>query len=229
MNHHEDDDLRRRLRAIDPAASLAPAPPERVARLLEDAMSTQQPHSGSAATARRSPLAWLAAAAAVVLVAGLSFAVLRGGDEPQAPTASGPSSQSPATESPATGSADEAAPAPEPGSTTELVAADAGNAKCMMPNAQVLRGNTTAFEGTVTAIEGDQVTLEPSRWFKGTPTETVTVTAPSEQLQQVLVAVDFEVGGRYLVTAFQDTVTLCGFSAAYDEELASLYKEAYSA
>ena len=36
-----DDELRDRLRAADPASSLPPADPERVARLLEDVMSTE--------------------------------------------------------------------------------------------------------------------------------------------------------------------------------------------
>ena len=36
-----DDELRGRLRASDPAASLPPADPTRVARLLEDVMSTE--------------------------------------------------------------------------------------------------------------------------------------------------------------------------------------------
>ena len=213
---YDEDELRRRLGAIDPAARLTPAPPEELARLLEDAMSNTDPNPQHRPEAprRRSPLVWLAAAAAVAVVAGASFAALRSGDDDvQPPSAQAPTSQSPAT---------------DPGSTTALVASDPGNAKCMVPNVQVLRGNTLAFDGTVTSIDGDQVTLTPATWFKGTPTETVTVTAPSKQLQELLVAVDFQLDGRYLVTAFQDTVTLCGFSAAYSEDLEKLYQDAYA-
>ena len=38
-DHGPDDELLARLRAADPAASLPPADPDRVARLLEDTMS----------------------------------------------------------------------------------------------------------------------------------------------------------------------------------------------
>ncbi len=221
VNDHgnDDEELRRRLGAIDPATRLTPAQPEQVARLLEDAMSNPTPESRPATTGRRSPLVWVAAAAAVVIIAAASFAALRDGDDAPPPTAQEPTSQAPEQ------------PAAEPGTTTALVTGGAGEAveaKCMVPNVQVLRNNTLAFDGTVTSIEGDQVTLTPTTWFKGTPTETVTVTAPSEQLQELLVAVDFQVDGRYLVTAFQDTVTLCGFSAAYSEDLDQLYQEAYA-
>lgn len=222
MNHHDhdDDELLRSLGALDPAARLTPATPDRVARLLEDTMRDQTSHHHGTRpdrATRRNPLLWVAVAAAVVVIAGISFAATRGGDDVQPPQAQETTSQEPTpTEEPV-----------EPGSTTALVAPESLNAKCMMPNVSVLQANSLAFDGTVSTIEGDQVTLEPTEWFKGTPTETVTVTAPSEMLQELLVAVDFQVGERYLVTAFEDTVTLCGFSAAYDEELAQLYAEAY--
>ena len=236
MNQHDDEELRRRLSALDPASLLTPATPDRVARLLEDAMLDQTPSDQTPSdrttdarpdrAGRRSPLVWVAAAAAVAVIAGASFAATRGDGDVQPPTAGPTTSQAP------TGAASQDAapeePAAEPGSTTALVAPASANAKCMAPNVQVLQANTLAFDGTVTAIEGDQVTLQPTAWFKGTPSETVTVTAPSKMLQELLVAVDFQVGGRYLVTAFQDTVTLCGFSAAYDEELAQLYADAYA-
>ena len=44
-----DDELQVRLRAADPAASLPPADPSRVARLLEDTMS-EDPSAESRAT-----------------------------------------------------------------------------------------------------------------------------------------------------------------------------------
>lgn len=222
MNHHDDEELRRRLGALDPASRLTPAAPDRVARLLEDAMRDETPteHPRTAERPRRTPLVWIAAAAAVLVVAGVSFAATRD-DDGAAPTAQEPTSQAPTSPAPEE-------PAAEPGSTTALVTPDAVNAKCMMPSVEVLRANTLAFDGTVTSIDGDQVTLEPSAWFKGTPSETVTVTAPDKTLQELLVAVDFQVGERYLVTAFEDTVTLCGFSAAYDDGLAQLYQDAYA-
>ena len=68
----EHDELRARLRAADPASSLPRPDPDRVARLLEDTMShPQTPESGADGTRQRSPLTWLAAAAAVVIIAGV--------------------------------------------------------------------------------------------------------------------------------------------------------------
>ena len=97
----------------------------------------------------------------------------------------------------------------------------------MVPNAEFLAGADVAFDGTVTGIVGDQVTLEPTRWYAGDPTDTVVVTAPSEQMQQVASAVTFTTGGRYLVSATKGNVSLCGFSAAYSDDLAAIYAEAF--
>ena len=82
-----DTGLFERLRAHDPAASLTPAEPAQVARLLEDAMS----HDLDTPARRRSPLTWLVAAAALLVIAGVGvFAVVGGDDEPQVPTAQDP-------------------------------------------------------------------------------------------------------------------------------------------
>ncbi len=37
----------------------------------------------------------------------------------------------------------------------------------------------------------------------------------------------FEEGGRYLVSATDGRVTVCGFSAPYSAELAALYEQAF--
>src|SRR3954467_4892506 len=89
-DHDADDDLRARMSAADPASSLPPADPDRVTHLLEAAMSettTQTPESRENGTRGRSPLTWLVAAAAVVLIAaaGVFGLVNRGHDT--APTA----------------------------------------------------------------------------------------------------------------------------------------------
>ena len=55
----DDDELRARLRAADPASSLPPADPERVARLLEDVMSTElTTEYRETGTRNRGPLTW---------------------------------------------------------------------------------------------------------------------------------------------------------------------------
>ena len=80
MTQQDDDDLDARLRAADPASSLPPADPARVARLLEDTMSNDVlAESRESGTHNRSPLTWLVAAAAAVIIAGVGvFAVVNG-------------------------------------------------------------------------------------------------------------------------------------------------------
>ncbi|GAA4709280.1 hypothetical protein [Nocardioides conyzicola] len=205
-----DDELQARLHASDPAASLPPAAPHEVARLLEDVMATElTTETRATGTRSRGPLTWLVAAAAVLVIASVGIVGVRAltGDDP----------------TPAANGGD-----PGTSSTTRLdVPAGAGLGKCMVPNAEVLSTADVAFDGTVTAISGDQVTLEPATWYAGGPTDEVVVTAPSEQMQRVASGVTFEKGGRYLVSATSGQVSLCGFSAPYSDELAAVYAEAF--
>ena len=207
----EHDELRARLRAADPASSLARSDPDRVARLLEDTMSqTQTVESRTESTRRRAPLTWLAAAAAVVVIAGLgAFTVMNSGQDSDTPGA---------------------APSTNAATTTELFAPGAGATagRCLPPSADVLSGADVAFDGTVEKIEGDLVTLRTTQWYAGEPTDLVTVKGPSEDLQALLAAVDFQDGGRYLVAASNGgRVMVCGFSAPYTQRLAALYGRAF--
>ena len=206
-----DDELQARLQASDPAASLPPAASHEVARLLEDVMATElTTETRETGTRNRGPLTWLVAAAAVLVIAGVGVFGVR------ALTGDG-----------STPSADPQLTAPPRTTTTLTVPASAGLGKCMVPNAEVLATADVAFDGTVTDIGGDQVTLTPTRWYAGKPTDDVTVTAPSEQMQQVASGVTFQQGERYLVSATQGNVSLCGFSAPYSEQLAAVYAEAF--
>lgn len=221
-DEHQPERLRELIARVDPAADLPPATPSEVARLLEEAM-TDAPDSRNPGTTRpRSPLVWVAAAAVAAVIGGVAFFAATG-DDPT-PTAQQPGTS--ATPDPTT-PASPAASA-EPGSVTRLEVRDPGTAKCLMPDVEVLRGQDIAFDGVVTSVEGDTVTLEPTTWFRGTPTETVEVTAPPKELRMVLVAVDFAEGERYLVSTFGGEVTLCGFSDAWNPELAELYAQAYA-
>ncbi len=206
-----DDELRARLRAADPASSLPPAAPDGVSRLLEETMSNDVlTESRETGTHGRGPLTWLVAAAAAVVIAGAGlFAVLDDGDEAPVPSADPePTAESTVTE----------LSAPEPGSS----------GRCMVPSAETLAGMPTAFDGTVQSIEGDTVTLEPTRWYAGDPTDLVIVEAPAEALRQLLIGVEFEDGGRYLVAATDGgEVAVCGFSAPYSQGLAATYAEAF--
>lgn len=205
---YDDEELAVRLRTADPASTLPSAAPDGVARLLEETMShdvlTESRETG---TRGRGPLTWLVAAAAVVLIVGAGlFLVLDGtGDDPP-----------PAADPPAL-------------TTTTLTAPDPARAgRCMVPSAEVLATKPVAFDGTVQSVEDGTVTLAPTRWYAGEPTDRVSVEGPAEHLRALVMSVDFEDGGRYLVAASEDgEVMVCGFSAPYSEDLAAMYADAF--
>ncbi|WP_395690945.1 hypothetical protein [Nocardioides sp.] len=206
------DELRQRLQASDPAASLPAADPDGVARLLEDVMSTEPTtETRETGTHGRSPLTWLVAAAAVLIIAGIGVFAVRGLDGgPAAPPSAGGG----------TGGAQ---------TVTELgaPAAAAYSAKCLVPNAETLAQQDVAFDGTVSSITDGTVTLDVTHWYAGGDTDLARVKAPPEELQELVGAVRFEPGGRYLVSASDGQVTVCGFSAPWSSELADLYQQAF--
>ncbi|WP_340537121.1 hypothetical protein [Nocardioides sp. GXZ039] len=219
----EHADLRALLAANDPASSLSPADPAWVARLLEDTMTDEQiDESRTDGVRNRSRLTWLVAAAAVVLIAAGAWFVTVGDDDDNAPVAGDDPTSEPTSQSSSQSGS------PDAPSVTQLEAVPAP-ARCMAPEAapQVLAGQNLAFDGVVTSISGDKVTLEPTQFYTGEETDLVTVTAPGGGLTDLLDAVRFEEGGRYLVSATDGQVTLCGFSSEYTDKLAGLYADAF--
>ncbi|MEI5671804.1 MULTISPECIES: hypothetical protein [unclassified Nocardioides] len=211
-----DDELRARLRAADPAASLGPADPERVARLLEDTMShdteTQVPERRTG-TRGRNPLTWLVAAAAVLVIGGVGIFTLTGSpDDDSAP---------PVAEN-GTGSSDGAEPV-----IVSLRAPTGASGRCMVPNAEVLAQQQVAFAGTVDEISDGTVVLTPTTTYAGDEADRVEVVQPSEEMTQLIGAVDFQVGETYLVSATDGQVTVCGFSGPATPELEQLYTDAF--
>ena len=158
-------------------------------------------------TRDRGPLTWLVAAAAVLIIAGVGlFGVLNHDTDPAAPPT-----------------------AADDKTVTELTAPSAAAyaAKCMVPNADLLRQQTVAFEGSVSTIADGMVTLVVAHWYAGDPTDLVRVQAPPADLQQLIGAVSFEPGERYLVSATDGRVTVCGLSAPWSADLAALYGQAF--
>ena len=127
-------------------------------------------------------------------------------------------------------SADEpASPAPSDatGDTLALTADGAAAGKCKVPSADTLATFDTAFAGTVTSLDGGTATLSVDQWYAGEEAATVTVESPSKELEDLLMAVDFQEGKSYLVSATDDRVTLCGFTAEENPDLQAMYDEAF--
>jgi hypothetical protein len=116
----------------------------------------------------------------------------------------------------------------ESGGPLALTADGSMGGKCAVPNAETLASFDTAFAGTVTSLDGGTATLSVDEWYAGDEAATVTVESPSKDLQDLLMAVDFEEGKSYLVSASGDRVTLCGFTAEESPELQALYDEAFT-
>lgn len=204
MTAYDDDGLLSRLRAADPASSLSPADPEQVAHLLEAAMTditTRTNESRENGTHDRSPLTWLVAAAAILLIAASGAFALLNRDRDAAPTA---------------------------GRTVTQLGLPTAQGRCMLPNVGVLRVQTIAFRGTLTSLDSGTATFRVDHWFKGGPTDLARVAAPSSELAPLVSAAGFRVGDSYLVSAHDGTVTECGFTGRDSGSLAALYGRAFS-
>ncbi|GIE74969.1 hypothetical protein Aph02nite_09190 [Actinoplanes philippinensis] len=203
----DDDDLRARLRRTDPAASLEPASPAQVARLVEEAMS-------------RNTRRWaLPVAAALVLIAGgAAWAVTR----PSTPI-------NPVAAPTTTASAAVVSPGPAASAAVVSLTASGAQAKCRAPEPQRLAESADfAFEGTVETIENGQVTLSVTRVFRGRPADRVTVAQEGETSETMLGSGKFEKGTDYLVSAADGSILICGYSGEADAiGLRELYEKAF--
>lgn len=151
-------------------------------------------------------------------VAVLALTLTGCGAQDDQDTAAEPASSETPSDSSADASAD----------TIALTADGSMAGKCAMPNAETLAGFDTAFAGTVTSVADGTATLAVDDWYAGGEAPTVTVESPSQDLQDLLMAVDFQEGQSYLVSATGDRVTLCGFTAEESPELQALYDEAFA-
>ena len=212
MNDHHDDsdtapetddsDLLARLRAADPAASLLPTGPDRVTHLLGAAMTDTTTHeTRESGTHDRSPLTWLVAAAAVLLIAAAGVFGLVNRDHGQAPAAQ---------------------------HTVTMLGYDPASGRCMLPRVAVLQVQTIAFRGTLTTLADGSATFRVGHWFKGGPTDLAKVTTAPELLRPLAESATLRVGGTYLVAARDGQVTGCGFTGPATARLAHLYDRAYA-
>jgi hypothetical protein len=170
----------------------------------DDTLTEESRRTG---THGRSPLTWLVAIAVVLVIVGATLFALLGGDDDDESVSDAPSS----------------ADVPN---AVELVA-EPSSERCMLPDVGILRQQQLAFDGVVRSVTGGQATLVPTRFYAGEETDVVVVKAPDGDLQALLSAVDFREGERYLVSATDGRVTLCGFSGPFSTELETLYAKAF--
>ena len=90
-------------------------------------------------------------------------------------------------------------------------------ASCLIYDPSTLPTFETVFDGVVTAIDGDKVTFDVKTGWKGVG-DRVTLTNPNLAISLVGPLPDFEVGGRYLVTAAGDNDQLLRLHAGLRRE-----------
>lgn len=198
-----DLELLVRLRAADPASSLPTLDGAPVAELLEAAMTetpTRTPESRETGTHGRSPLTWLVAAAAVVLIAAAGIFGLAHRDHDSGPVARG--------------------------SVTRLRYVEPSG-RCMTPNVGVLRAQTVAFRGTLRSVVDGKATFQVTHWYVGGPTDLAEVTAVPASLHDLTQAAQLETGASYLVAADNGRVLGCGFTGPARGALSNLYAHAF--
>ena len=90
----------------------------------------------------------------------------------------------------------------------------------------VLADMSPAFAGTAVDVSGERVVLDVDRWYAGGDTSRVVLNAPPSD---VLLGgqIDFREGERYLITAADGTVNVCGFSGEATPELEAAFEQAF--
>lgn len=192
-----------RLRAADPvhADDVPDASLARVSASVQEHIMTDLQHTPSRSLLSR-PLAWiggLGLAGALALTIALSSGFGFGAGSP-GPVGAGP---------------------------TENPAAGGGVASCLVYDPANLPTHDIVFDGTVTSVDGDQVTFDVNTGWKGAD-GSITLTAPDVDPALVGPLPEFEVGGRYLVTAYGSTINACGYTLDYDADTAADWEAAFA-
>ena len=191
-----------RLRAADPvrADELPDASLARVTAMVQEHIMSDKQFDPTVRPSR-GPLVWIGGLALTGALA-LAIAVSSGfgiGGPSSAPIGAGP---------------------------TENPAAGGGVASCLVYDPANLPNHDVVFDGTVTAVDGDQVTFDVNTGWKGAE-GSITLTAPQVDIAISGPLPDFQVGGRYLVTAYGDTINACGYTLDYDADEAASWAAAF--
>ena len=198
-----DDDLRARLRRLDPAGDLPvdPVSSPRAAASMERAMQTLDTPATPLRSRRRLLTAGGAALAAAAAVT-TGVLVLGGSD-------------------------------PAPGSPTTLdltLSEGAATASCLEFREEILARMPVALAGTVSAVGEDDIVLEVDRWFAGGDADRVRLEVPGgigPEAAALWYGIDFRAGERYLVTATDGNVNSCGYTAPATPDMEAVFERAF--
>ena len=112
---------------------------------------------------------------------------------------------------------------PTPGATNDP---GGGMASCLAYDPALLPTFDVVFDGTVNGINGDQVTFQVNHGWKGA-SGSITLTAPDTSVALIGPMPDFQVGGRYLVTAASGNINGCGWTLDYEAGAAADWAAAF--
>jgi hypothetical protein len=193
-----------RLRAADPvrADDVPDASLARVSARIQEHIVTDIQHTSTAAPNRR-PFALLGG---LVLAGAFALAIAFGSNLGARAPGGGPIAANP--------------------TPSENPAAGGGMASCLVYDPANLPTFDIVFDGTVTAVDGDQVTFDVNEGWKGAD-GSVTLTAPDTDIALLGEMPEFQVGGRYLVTAAGSNINACGYTLDYDADSAAAWAAAF--
>lgn len=208
MNDRQDN-AELRLRAADPAGPSRPLPPSRRARaeLIEEIMTTTEEAPAAPTPSAKPPRTrWLLAAAAVaaIALAATLVAVNVGGDSN--PTAAAQKTVKHLT-------------LPKVGGPAASM--------CIRFDVDILRDMPVAFSGTVAEATDTDVLLDVDHWYKGGSADQVELANHNQADVALEGGIQFEVGHRYLVSASDGTVSMCGYSGEWSAEFEQSYQDAF--
>lgn len=115
-----------------------------------------------------------------------------------------------------------------PGTLTVTVPAQLPAAGCQAPAASALATQGNALRATVTAVSDRDVTLQPTRIYRGGAPQRVVVELPAAPPPAALRMPTFKDGAAYLLAIGSDgTLAGCGLTAVESPSLESLYTKAF--
>lgn len=220
-----EEQLRDRIARLDPMArvdyggsSTNPITSPEARSLLEDIMNSPLSLDQPAAAERNRPWwAMTGAAAALIAVVAVGVATLNGDDDPEIATPTTSVVDTPTSTDP-----DKLTVLDLSAGTEDLTAS------CAVLDATILAQAPIAFKGTVTMAESGVVQLTVDDAYVGVDEQAVTLSAP-EGSEALIGGVAWEVGGQYLVTAYDGVVGYCGQTGPATPELQVVFDAAFGA